>query len=34
MITQTFAARDAKDAFGLIERDPGSTVKVQLDFDE
>jgi L-gulonate 5-dehydrogenase len=33
MITQTFAAGDAPAAFALIERDPGSTVKVQLSFD-
>ncbi|MDX7950854.1 Zn-dependent oxidoreductase [Lichenihabitans sp. Uapishka_5] len=32
MITQTFAARDARDAFDLIERHPERTVKVQLDF--
>lgn len=34
MITQTFAARDARAAFDLIERDPASTIKVQLDFAE
>lgn len=33
MITQTFAARDARDAFALIEDDPGRTLKVQLAFD-
>src|SRR3954447_8110222 len=33
MITQTFPARDAHAAFELIERDPGSTLKVQLAFD-
>lgn len=33
MITQTFAAGDARKAFELIERDPGSTVKVHLAFD-
>ncbi|MFC7611934.1 Zn-dependent oxidoreductase [Teichococcus aestuarii] len=33
MITQTFAAADAPAAFELIEKDPGSTVKVQLAFD-
>ncbi|TPG59734.1 Zn-dependent oxidoreductase [Roseomonas nepalensis] len=33
MITQTFAAGDAREAFELIERDPGRTVKVQLAFD-
>jgi L-gulonate 5-dehydrogenase len=33
MITQTFAARDAAAAFALIERDPASTIKVQLAFD-
>ena len=32
MITQTFAASDARDAFALIEKDPGSTIKVQLAF--
>jgi L-gulonate 5-dehydrogenase len=34
MITQTFAARDARAAFDLIENDPASTIKVQLDFAE
>jgi L-gulonate 5-dehydrogenase len=34
MITQTFAARDARAAFDLIESDPGRTIKVQLDFAE
>jgi len=32
MITQTFAAADAREAFELIEKQPGSTVKVQLAF--
>jgi L-gulonate 5-dehydrogenase len=32
MITQTFAARDARAAFDLIENEPHKTVKVQLDF--
>ncbi|MDJ0391188.1 Zn-dependent oxidoreductase [Roseomonas sp. E05] len=32
MITQTFAAADAREAFDLIEKDPGRTVKVQLAF--
>ncbi len=32
LITQVFPAADAAEAFALIERDPGSTVKVQLDF--
>ena len=32
MITQAFAASDARAAFDLIERDPASTIKVQLDF--
>ncbi len=32
MITQTFASRDARAAFDLIERDPSRTVKVHLDF--
>ena len=32
MITQTFAAKDARAAFDLIERDPASTIKVHLDF--
>jgi L-gulonate 5-dehydrogenase len=34
MITQTFAARDARAAFDLIENEPASTIKVQLDFAE
>jgi L-gulonate 5-dehydrogenase len=34
MITQTFAARDARAAFDLIENEPGRTIKVQLDFAE
>jgi L-gulonate 5-dehydrogenase len=34
MITQTFPARDARAAFELIERDPGSTLKVQLAFGD
>ncbi|WP_207477643.1 Zn-dependent oxidoreductase [Arenibaculum pallidiluteum] len=33
MITQTFPIEAAPDAFALIEKDPGSTVKVQLAFD-
>jgi L-gulonate 5-dehydrogenase len=33
MITQTFAATDACEAFDLIERHPEQTVKVQLAFD-
>jgi L-gulonate 5-dehydrogenase len=32
MITQTFAARDARSAFDLVENEPARTVKVQLDF--
>ncbi len=32
LITQVFPAADAAAAFALIERDPGRTVKVQLDF--
>ncbi|GAB1583718.1 Zn-dependent oxidoreductase [Phyllobacterium phragmitis] len=32
MITQTFRASDARDAFALIEQAPEKTVKVQLDF--
>jgi L-gulonate 5-dehydrogenase len=32
MITQVFAAEDAKAAFDLIEREPENTLKVQLDF--
>jgi L-gulonate 5-dehydrogenase len=32
MITQTFAASDARAAFDLIETDPASTIKVHLDF--
>jgi len=32
MITQSFAAENARAAFDLIERDPASTIKVQLDF--
>ena len=34
MITQTFAARDARAAFDLIENEPERTIKVQLDFAE
>lgn len=34
MITQTFAARDAREAFDLIERHPERTVKVHLDFTD
>ncbi|WP_448206967.1 Zn-dependent oxidoreductase [Azospirillum sp. sgz302134] len=33
MITQTFPADRAADAFDLIEKDPSSTIKVQLSFD-
>ena len=33
MITQTFPADQAADAFSLIENDPSSTIKVQLSFD-
>ncbi|WP_207460082.1 Zn-dependent oxidoreductase [Azospirillum sp. SYSU D00513] len=33
MITQTFAADRAAEAFSLIENDPSSTIKVQLSFD-
>ncbi|WP_209090692.1 Zn-dependent oxidoreductase [Agrobacterium tumefaciens] len=33
MITQTFAAEDARLAFDLIERNPEKTLKVQLAFD-
>ncbi|WP_158814784.1 Zn-dependent oxidoreductase [Methylocapsa sp. S129] len=32
MITQVFAAADARSAFDLIEKDPQKTLKVQLDF--
>jgi len=32
LITQVFPAADAARAFALIENDPSSTVKVQLDF--
>jgi L-gulonate 5-dehydrogenase len=32
MITQTFAATEARDAFDLIERHPERTLKVQLEF--
>jgi L-gulonate 5-dehydrogenase len=32
MITQTFAAEDARAAFDLIEEHPERTIKVQLDF--
>jgi L-gulonate 5-dehydrogenase len=32
MITQTFAARDAAAAFDLFEKEPGKTIKIQLDF--
>ena len=34
MITQTFPVREASEAFALIENDPGSTIKVQLSFDD
>jgi len=33
MITQTFAAKDARAAFDLIETHPERTLKVQLAFD-
>jgi len=33
MITQTFAAQDARAAFDLVERRPEQTLKVQLAFD-
>lgn len=33
MITQTFAARDARAAFDLIEAHPGEVLKIQLAFD-
>ncbi|SBV97368.1 Starvation-sensing protein RspB [uncultured Alphaproteobacteria bacterium] len=33
LVSQVFPARDAAAAFELIERDPGSTMKVQLSFD-
>lgn len=32
MITQTFAAAEARAAFELVERHPERTVKVQLAF--
>ncbi|GAB4070606.1 Zn-dependent oxidoreductase [Ancylobacter sonchi] len=32
MITQTFAAKDAAAAFELFEKEPGKTIKIQLDF--
>lgn len=32
MITQTFAAADARDAFAMAEREPERTIKIQLDF--
>ncbi|RWD29374.1 MAG: hypothetical protein EOS34_28015 [Mesorhizobium sp.] len=32
MITQVFAAADAKTAFDLIESEPQRTLKVQLNF--
>ncbi|TIM04738.1 MAG: alcohol dehydrogenase, partial [Mesorhizobium sp.] len=32
MITQVFAAADARAAFDLIEKEPERTLKVQLDF--
>lgn len=34
LVTQVFPARDAAEAFALIARDPGATVKVQLDFGD
>jgi L-gulonate 5-dehydrogenase len=33
MITQTFAATEARAAFDLIEQHPEQTMKVQLAFD-
>lgn len=33
LVSQVFPARDAEAAFELIQRDPGSTMKVQLSFD-
>ena len=33
MITQVFPIADAASAFALIETDPSSTIKVQLDFE-
>jgi L-gulonate 5-dehydrogenase len=33
LITQTFAAKDARAAFDLIEQHPDRTIKVQLAFD-
>ena len=33
MITQTFAATDARAAFDLVEQHPEQTIKVQLSFD-
>ncbi|PWC49975.1 Zn-dependent oxidoreductase [Azospirillum sp. TSA6c] len=33
MITQVFPIADAASAFSLIETDPSSTIKVQLDFE-
>jgi len=32
MITQTFAAKDVVAAFELFEKEPGKTIKIQLDF--
>jgi L-gulonate 5-dehydrogenase len=34
MITQTFAAQEARAAFDLVEQHPDRTVKVQLAFGE
>ena len=34
MITQTFAAGDARAAFDLVETHPEQTVKVQLVFGD
>jgi L-gulonate 5-dehydrogenase len=34
MITQSFPVQEAQEAFALIENDPGSTIKVQLTFDD
>jgi L-gulonate 5-dehydrogenase len=33
MVTQTFAASDAKAAFDFVEQHPEQTIKVQLAFD-
>jgi len=34
MITQVFPARDAASAFELFEKEPGKTIKIQLDFSD